>query len=253
MKKAVIIEDESIIANNLRKLIVQADKGWEVIQILPSVQTAIEWLEQHPSPDLIFSDIQLSDGISFEIFERYKTTVPVIFVTAYDEYALKAFKVNSIFYLLKPVSAEDVVAALDKYDWMFNGGMQQGTAIEQLLHDIQHKTVPAYKKRFLAHYMQSIIPVNESQITYFKKDQIIYLVTKDGNEMTTDYNTLDELEELLDPLFFFRANRQHIIHIDGVKQFKAHYNGKIQVTTPSGYEIEISREKAMSFKEWINR
>lgn len=253
MKRIIIIEDEQVIARNLKNLITRADEKMEVIAILSSVQDSIDWLSRNELPDIIFSDIQLSDGISFEIFEKTPVKCPVIFVTAYDQYAIRAFKVNGIDYLMKPVSLDEVKHALDKYARLTGAGIDQHANLKNMLTTIGKKDQPDYKTRFLAHYMNGMIPVSTEHIAGFKKDQLIYIVTRDGKELVTDYHSLDELEELVDPVIFFRANRQHIVHIDDVRNFKISFNGKIivQLNNPTLSQIEISREKAAAFKHWI--
>jgi two-component system LytT family response regulator len=253
MIQALIIEDEPIIARNLQMLIQAADSGIEIQQVLSTVQESIQWFNNHPAPDLIFSDVQLADGISFEIFEQISLQCPVIFITAYDQYALRAFQVNGIQYLMKPVSKAEVSTAIQKYYQLTSLGFNMRDNMQAMLRDVKTRDKMVYKTRFLAHYMRSMIPVADSQVSCFRKDQLIYLVTTDGREMMTDYHSLDELEELLDPLVFFRANRQHIIHISQIRDFKQLANGKLTVhlnpaTLP---EVEISREKAALFKSWI--
>jgi DNA-binding LytR/AlgR family response regulator len=217
------------------------------------VQESIQWLNNHPAPDLIFSDVQLSDGISFEIFDNIPLSCPVIFITAYDQYALRAFQVNGIQYLMKPISKEEVANAIQKFYQLTSFGLSMRDNMQAMLRDVKVRDKMMYKTRFLAHYMRSMIPVPDNQVSCFRKDQLIYLITADGREMMTDYHSLDELEELLDPAVFFRANRQHIIHINQVKDFKQLANGKLTVHINPGSlpEIEISREKAALFKSWI--
>lgn len=253
MIRVVIIEDESIIARNLRKMIEEADPSIQVEAVLPTVSGSLEWLRNNPAPDLIFSDIQLADGISFSIFEKHPINCAVIFITAYDEYAIRAFKLNSIHYLMKPVSPGEIAEAIQRFrKW---SGLQPGYGeqVNNLIADLKTPAVKRYKTRFMAHFMKSIVPIPEEQVSCFHKDQLIYLVTRDGKELITDYHTLEELEELIDPARFFRANRQHIIHIDAISRFRTSSTGKITIdlATPTATEIDVSREKAPAFRAWI--
>lgn len=253
MTRILIIEDEAVIARNLQKMILQADATLLCEAILPTVSAALTWLESHPAPELIFSDIQLADGNSFEIFEKHPVDCPIIFITAYDEYAIRAFRLNSLHYLLKPVNLEEISAAVAKFrKWQGNSGAYR-EQVGQLLQDMRHPGQRKFKTRFLAHHLKSIVPVPEEKVGCFRKDQLIYLLTREGQEMVTDYDSLEELEELLDPARFFRANRQHIIHLDAIHQFRTGVNGRIVVTLtgPAATEVEISREKAPHFREWM--
>jgi DNA-binding LytR/AlgR family response regulator len=253
MTRVIIIEDEAVISRNLQKMVLHADPDMQVEAILPTVAASLEWLSTHPLPDLIFSDIQLADGNSFEIFEKNPVDCPIIFITAYDEYAMRAFRLNSLHYLLKPVNREEIQEAIDKFHrWKgYPGNYRE--QMSQLLHDLQHPSQRKFKTRFMAHYLKSIVPVPEDRVSCFHKDQLIYLHTRDGQELVTDYDSLEELEELLDPEKFFRANRQYIIHLDAITQFRTGINGRIIVhLTGAGQpEIEISREKAPHFREWM--
>lgn len=253
--KIVIIEDESLTAKNLIRSIKQIEQGVEVVATLESVEAAVQWLLKNEQPDLFFMDIQLADGVSFEIFERTKITKPVIFTTAYNEYAIRAFKVNSVDYLLKPIDTEQLKNAIAKYKRNF--GHTQVEAVNELesfVSAFKRNDLPKYKERFLAHYRSGIIPVPASKVSHFIKDTIIYLVTVDNEKLVTDYNTIDEIEEVVDAKYFFRANRQTIIHVDAVDTYKKHDTGKIEVHVKcdKNAHIDVSREKANDFKNWID-
>ncbi|MCW5906440.1 MAG: response regulator transcription factor [Chitinophagales bacterium] len=254
--KALIIEDEILIAKNLSRLLKQIEPAIEIITVLDSVSASVKWLKENPAPDLIFMDIQLSDGVSFDIFNQVKIESPVIFTTAYNEYAIRAFKVNSVDYLLKPIDKDQLQKALDKFKKYF--GVKNEVAESQLkllLDNLQHKNTPRYKERFLAHYKGGIVPIAENRAAYFVKDTLIYLVTTDNEKLVTDYATIDELEEVVNPEKFFRANRQTMIAVEQVDAYKKHDTGKIEVhlKCDKNLRIDVSREKAHTFIDWIDK
>lgn len=253
--KVIIVEDESLIAKGLQRTLKQVDNTLEVLAVLDSVAASVKWLKEHNAPDLIFMDIQLADGVSFDIFDQIKVEAPVIFTTAYNEYAIRAFKVNSVDYLLKPIDKDALENALNKYKRIYNTDKQlMSEQIRALISNISKQDTPKYKERFLAHYKSGIVPVAEYQVSHFVKDTIIYLVTLDNQRLVTDYNTIDEIEEMVDPQKFFRANRQTIIRIDSVETYRKHDTGKIDVVMKcdNNLHIDISREKANEFKQWID-
>ncbi len=229
----------------------------EVIATLPGLQAAKAWFAQHQEPDLLFLDIQLSDGVSFELFNYVHIECPVIFTTAYNEYAIKAFKVNSIDYLLKPIDQADLAAALEKFKKLRNHSSSPSlqAQIQSLIADLTitgHQK--KYKERLMAHYKNTLVPISVDQIACFTKNELIYLVTSDNKKMIADFNTLEEAEQHLNPKCFFRANRQYIIHINSIDNLKHGFNGKIivKLKAPLLVEVDISREKAAAFKDWIN-
>lgn len=251
--KIVVIEDEKLVAAEQLTLLREFMPDAEIETVIDSVESGKEWFEKHAMPELIFSDIQLSDGLSFEIFEGQNILAPVIFTTAYDEFALRAFRLNSIDYLLKPIGKTELKRALDKFHSIRGSSNPEflRQQFEQLMHDMRQGK--KYKTRFSAHYGQSIIPVNSDKLSSFYKDELIFLLTRSGEKLISDYHTLDELEELLDPETFYRANRQFIVFIDAVLGFKTHYTGKLllQLEGHEGMEIVVSREKASAFKKWF--
>jgi DNA-binding LytR/AlgR family response regulator len=277
--KAVIIEDEPLVAKDLQNLLKRMDAGVEVLATLDSLAAARAWCEemlrQNFEPDVIFCDIQLSDGVSFDLFKPASTlasappiTCPVIFTTAYDEYALRAFKLNSIDYLLKPIDRDELAAALGKLErWRNAASKPESQAhllqrqMESLLQDIAHIQTqtqtqsPArrYKERFFVHAKGGMLLVDAAQVACFLKDELIYLVASDGKRLLTDYETMEELEEVLNPAEFFRANRQTIINLRAVEGFKSEFTGKLNVALkpPTGVRVDVSREKASAFKRWL--
>ena len=248
--KVLIIEDEPLVAKDLLKVIGRVAPDAEVMGTLSGVREAHNWFDNNPSPDLVLSDIQLSDGISFEIFESRKLKCPVIFTTAYDEYAIRAFKLNSIDYLLKPIDEKELSTALDKYR-----SLSEGTTITDQLKMLMSgwgKEQKKYKERFLSIQRNSMIPITQQEIGYFHKEELIFIHTMSDEKMIGEHQTLDEVESLVDPSVFFRVNRQFIIHLQTVARVKTTHKGlTVQLKPPFNFELDISREKATAFKEWL--
>lgn len=247
--KVLIIEDEPFVAKDLQNLLLQLEPGVTILGIISSVSKARQWFSENQSPDLVFSDVQLSDGISFEIFEGLHLRCPVIFTTAYDEYALRAFKLNSVDYLLKPVDGRELQAALTKYKSLSS----ESILAEQLKSLVGQWASPRkYKERFLTLHRNMLVPVLQNEIAFFHKEELIYLVTMDNEKLISDHQTLDEIESLLNPEVFFRVNRQYIIHIQSVARIRTTHKGlTVQLKPPFQAELDISREKAQAFKSWI--
>lgn len=256
--KALIIEDEILIAKEMEGNIREIDPGVEVIGILPSLKAARNWFLQNAEPDMIFMDVQLSDGVSFTLFDQFQLQCPVVFTTAYDQYAVRAFKVNGVDYLLKPVLKEDLQKAIAKCRKMAENKMQFPPGIESFLENFvrnQQASQPLYKEKFLVNSRNQWVPVRTSDIACFSKEHLFYAHTFSGEKHILNYESMEEIEELLDPKLFFRANRQWIVHIDAVKGIKPMDNLKLVVTlqAPLNYSIDISREKAPGFKKWVDR
>jgi DNA-binding LytR/AlgR family response regulator len=249
MMKALIIEDEIPASKHLRRILNETG-DIEVIGIIESISETVEWFESNHSPDLVFMDIHLADGIAFEIFNRVKIGCPVIFTTAYDEYALKAFKVNSIDYLLKPIEPEDVRNALKKLRALTSPVNMQN-ALESLLGTFRKTS--KYKTHFLIPARgDKLIPVQISDLACFYIDSgSVKAVGFDGKSYRLEY-TLDELSDLLDPEFYFRANRQYIISKSSVKDIDFWFNSRLsvnlKVTVPE--KILISKARIQEFKNW---
>lgn len=248
--KLLIIEDEPLVAKDLRNLIFAAEPKAEILQTISSVEAAKKWFAANPLPDLIFSDIQLSDGISFDIFESLHLSCPIIFTTAYDEYAIRAFKLNSIDYLLKPVDGKELAAALAKYKSLTSENIL-GDQLKALMNG-WGTNQKKYKERFLTLHRNTLVPVSQNDIAFFHKEELIYLQTTGNEKYISEHHTLDEVESLLDPSVFFRVNRQYIIHIQSVDRVKTTHKGlTVQLKAPLNTEIDISREKAVAFKNWL--
>jgi DNA-binding LytR/AlgR family response regulator len=257
MIKAVIIEDEALIARELQAKITAVAEDVKIVEILPSLKTAKKWFLQNAEPDLLFMDIQLSDGVSFELFEHFSLSCPVIFTTAYDEYAIRAFKVNGIDYLLKPIDMDDLKSAIDKCRKLAEGQQTPPASLQDLLKTLQQPQAngPAYKEKFIVSVRNTWVPVNTKDIACFMRDNLNYIHTFGGDKYMLDFNTLEEVEELLDPKVFYRANRQSIVNIDNIQSVKPHENQKLTLTlkAPAKTEVDISREKAPAFKKWFDR
>jgi DNA-binding LytR/AlgR family response regulator len=248
--KVLVIEDEPLVAKDLLKVIGRVAPDAEVIGMLASVKEAHKWFDANAAPDLVLSDIQLSDGISFEIFESRKLKCPVIFTTAYDEYAIRAFKLNSIDYLLKPIDEKELSAALDKYRALTEAASVSDQI--KVLMSSWGKEQRKYKERFLSIQRNSMVPVTQQEIGFFHKEELIFIHTMDNEKMIGEHQTLDEVEALIDPSVFFRVNRQYIIHLQTVARVKTTHKGlTVQLKAPFNFELDISREKATAFKEWL--
>lgn len=253
---AVIIEDESLVAKELQNRIQMVAPDVQIIEVLPSLKTAKKWFMNNAEPDLMFMDIQLNDGVSFELFDFYKLQCPVIFTTAYDEYALRAFKVNGIDYLLKPVDQEELRKAIDKCRKIIETKSSAPTDIQQLVKQLANgNTKSLYKEKFIVNQRNTWIPVNTTDIACFMRENLNYIFTFGGEKYILDFTTLEEVEELIDPNVFYRANRQCIININAIQSVKPHENAKLTVTLrqPLKFEADISREKAPAFKKWFDR
>lgn len=255
--KTIIIEDEPLIAKELRYKIEQVAPDVVVLEHLPSLKTARKWFLNNAEPDLIFMDIQLGDGVSFELFEEFQLHCPVIFTTAYDEYALRAFKNNGVDYLLKPVDEQELRLAIDRCRSLLARQQVAATvdwpALVRMLQ--QPGGGVTYKEKFIASVRNQWLPVRTADIACFSREQLNYLYTFSGERYLLDYNTLEEIEALLDPNLYFRANRQFIIHVDAIHSVRPHENQKLTVTlkAPLKLEVDISREKAPGFKKWLDR
>lgn len=247
----LIIEDESIAADKLQQMLEEIDPSSRVIAKLGSVSESIKWLLQHTA-DLIFLDIQLSDGISFAIFEQVNVNTPVIFTTAYDQYAIKAFQLNSISYLLKPIRKSELAESLQKFR---NLKSAFSIDFESLLAQLQGKE-PGYKKRFLIQIGEKIKKVELSEVAYFYVlEKGIYLKTFQGNSYPVEY-TLDKLENLIDPSRFFRINRKYLVNIDSIASMTAYSRGRVKLELKPAADDEfdtiVSIDRSADFKRWLN-
>ncbi|MCB2377517.1 LytTR family DNA-binding domain-containing protein [Hymenobacter sp. BT635] len=247
----LLLEDEYPAAERLQRLLLQAAPQARVAAVLDSVAGAVAWLTAHPAPDLIISDIQLADGLSLDVFDQIIVHSPVIFATAYDAYALRAFKANSVDYLLKPIKLAELQAALLKLrEW----GTPHGPArqLENLRDSLTRPGQP-YKTRFLVRSGEQLLPLPVSAVAWFQsRHEVTTLAATDGRRFVVDY-TLEQLESLLEPGQFFRLNRQFIAHLQAVQRLHPHFNGKLKLdlTPAPADEVMVSKEKATALKAWL--
>lgn len=247
----LIIEDESLAADKLEHMLKELDQDINILAKLGSIKESAKWLFQHTA-DLIFLDIQLSDGISFSIFEQITINTPVIFTTAFDQYAIKAFQINSISYLLKPIRKSDLAESLKKYKTLKSAF---SIDFEMLLANIQGRE-PDYKKRFLLQIGEKIKKIEVSEIAYFYVlDKGVYLRTDQGNSYSVEY-TLEKLETILNPSFFFRINRKYMINMDSISNMTAYSRGRIKLELKPKADEEldtiVSIDRSAEFKKWMN-
>lgn len=250
--KVLIIEDEKPSARRLKRMLAELNLTAETM--LHSVEESIEWFQNNPHPELIFLDIQLSDGLSFEIFEALEINSAVIFTTAYDEYALQAFKLNSIDYLLKPIDEDDLKKAVDKYKE--RAPQQQAVTLD--FEDIKKLLVNPvereYKKRFSVKVGQHLKLINIDDIEcFYSENKGTYAFTNEGRNYLLD-TTLEQLEEELEPHKFYRISRKFIVNISAIKDMISYTNSrlKIKLNTFSDSEIIVARERVKEFKEWLS-
>ena len=252
--KAVIVEDERAAVRDLTALLTDVTPEMEVIAVLDSISESVEWFKEHKSPDLVFMDIHLADGSAFEIFRHIEIACPVIFTTAYDEYALKAFKVNSVDYLLKPIGAEDVRNALKKLELFrtATGEPESGEDIQGLIRMLRRQE--SYKTHFLVPQKgDKLLPLSVESVYYFYINEgIVKAVTMEGKEYPVSH-TLDEIADSLNPMRFFRVNRQYLIARKAIKDIDLWFNGRLSVNliVPVPEKILISRVRVAEFKEWF--
>lgn len=250
--KVVIIEDEEIAAERLTALIKRYDASIEVTEIIDSVKNAVKYLSSNPFPDLMFVDIHLGDGLSFQIFEDVKVNTPIIFTTAFDEYAIQAFKLKSIDYLLKPVRQEELNSAIDKYkNWNMDGPKQELGLTA--LYELVQKKIPEYKNRFSITIGQKLKTIGIDEAAYFYAEgNIVYLVTKANQQYPVDF-TLESLCKQLNPNDFFRINRQYIVKLGSIENVHIYPKSKLKLSLFPAVkdEIFVSVDKVVKFKEWL--
>ena len=251
--KLLIIEDEGPAAKRLKELIKTVRPQCEILEVIDGVDSAVRWLSNHAAPDLIFMDIQLSDGISFDIFTKVKVEAPVIFTTAYDEYSLKAFKVNSIDYLLKPIEEEELDAAMKKFEQLHQSQITYNPqAFQEILSRLSRTN---YKERFLVKTGQALVNISVSDIAYlYSEEGLLYAKCQNGKRHVLDH-TLEQVEEMLNPKDFYRVNRKALIQIGAIEKIQTYLNSRLKLTLrPStNWDVIVSRERVGGFKEWLDR
>lgn len=246
--KVVIVEDERLASKRLEQLLKSVDPGIEIVKILESVDEAVNWFSQNIKPDLIFMDIQLDDGISFEIFDAVKIDAPLIFTTAYNEYAIRAFKVNSVDYLLKPIEQEALQIAIHKFNKLFAGNNDFEEKIAKVFGQISVK----YKSRFFVKIgiRYQSIPV-ENICCFFVEERNTFLKTKQDKTYDLDYS-LDQLQNMVDPGQFFRINRNYLVNMNCIGEIISYSTNRLKLMIGKTEQI-VSRDKVAEFKQWMDR
>ncbi len=255
--KILIIEDEPYSQQELIRLINKTGKDYELLGLIDSVEDSIKWLRNNPHPDLVFLDIQLADGLSFEIFREIELSSAVIFTTAYDEFAIKAFELNSIDYLLKPVNEDALETAFKKFEKMkrdISPG-KQSIHEEQLNKVIQLMATKDYKNRFLTRIGDQIKSIDISETAYFKaEDNIVFLIGNDKHKYIIEH-TLEQLDGMLNPKLFFRLNRSYISSIRSIKKVSKYFNSRllIDLEPPAEENVLVSRVRTKEFLDWLDQ
>jgi DNA-binding LytR/AlgR family response regulator len=253
--KIVIIEDEPQAARRLESLLMELVGEARIVARIDTVKKAVEYFFSNPPPDLAMMDIQLADGLSFEIFSQCEVRCPVIFTTAYDEYALKAFKVNSVDYILKPIDKEELARALQKFRTMKE--QSTGPSFEMLsnLEEVVRMLTRKYKSRFMIKVGEHLRTIEVSAIQYFySQDKTTFCVTGDNRRLILDY-TLEDLEEMVDPQVFFRINRKYMVSAGAINDIIHYTNSRLKLLLKNSadQEIIVAREKVQEFKTWLDR
>ena len=248
----LIIENEKPAADKIVRLLKKIDKSITILDVVETVEGAINRLQEKQKPDLILMDIQLDDGLCFEIFETINVDIPVIFTTAYDEYTLKAFKVNSVDYLLKPIDEESLKSALEKYKKLYTDNDPFRRDFRQLLNEFRNQ----YKSRFLIKIGDKYRSVTTGEISHFHIcERSVFLSDYQGKDYDVDYS-LEQLQNMLDPRKFFRINRECIINIDAIAQMHSYSSSRLHLTLKNQKENDIfvvSRDKVALFKKWVDK
>ncbi len=251
----LIVEDETPAVEKLGRYLQRYSPTIRVIKVCDSIALTVPWLTEHQAEiDLIFMDIQLKDGVSFSIFSQVKVQKPVIFITAYNEFALDAFKVNSIAYLLKPVTFDDLRAGLEKFENFRDQFVVNDIRIGNLKTLAEENGPKSYKSRFMVKVGDHIRSITADQILIFYADgRDVYLVTSQSRKFIIDF-TLEALEEVLDPALFFRANRTYILNINSIQDVVMYSNSRLKIATQPAWDKEliVSREKVGEFKDWFD-
>lgn len=253
----VIIEDEPAIVRNLEFLIKEIKPSIHIVKTLSSVVEASKWLDTHADEcDLLFMDIKLSDGLSFEIFKNNSFSIPVVFITAYNNYALEAFRCNGIDYILKPFNTDEIEKALDKYQNLSKSkGEISSEKIADLINYFKENGIQQdYKKSYLVHYQNKLIPLNIDKIHwFFTSQEIVYAYTEDATKYVID-SSLEKIQSEINPNQFYRANRQYIVQRKAIKDIDFYFNGRLMLNVypKSPEKIIVSKAKATECKKWMD-
>ena len=252
----LIIEDELPAARQLTKLLTQADPTIKIIEVIDSVEASVKWLQTFPMPDAVFMDIQIADGLSFDIFNHVEINCPVIFTTAFDHYAIKAFKVNAVDYLLKPIDEDELKTVLEKLETQ-NSKLKtslppeySSVFMKDILSQIKKET---FKERFLVKTGQNLLFFDTPDIAYFFSEDSLTQFYLFQNKKHLLEHTLDELESLLNPKDFFRINRKMILNIKSIQKISPHFNGRLKLELNPTYreDVFVARERVNDFKAWL--
>lgn len=250
----LIIEDEPQAAKRMETLVYELLPKARVLDKIDSVRKSVQWFRSHPAPDLALMDIQLADGISFQIFEMCEVKCPVIFTTAYDEYALKAFKVNSIDYILKPVDKTELQAALQKLEKLTStsdGTRKLLSSIEEVVHKLSRK----YKERFVIKVGEHLRAVEVKDILYFySQDKTTFCHTNENRNHILDY-TLEQLEDMIDSDVYFRINRKYFVRAEAIQDIISYTNSRLKLVLKNSQDndVIVARERVQEFKQWLDR
>jgi len=251
--KVLIVEDEHLASQKLKQLLLKIDDSIQIMDILESVHATIDWISNHPRPDLIFMDIQLDDGVCFEIFNTIEINTPVIFTTAYDQYAIKAFKVNSVDYLLKPISGEDLAAALKKFNQRYPVEDRQHEKINLLYDQLVKKE---YKSRFFVKLGTHFFSISTTDIAcFYIRERSTFIKSKVGKNFDIDFS-LEQVQSMVDPDQFFRINRIYIVNLDSITDIINYSTNRLKIKLKNFEHLEdliVSREKTSDFKQWLDR
>lgn len=253
--RILIIEDEPLAAKKLKGLVKEINPDAEILSVLESVDESLEWLKANDHPDIILSDIHLSDGICFNIYSRIEVECPIVFTTAYEKYAIQAFEVNSIDYLLKPIQKERLENALQKAQKLPEQISMSKSVLFEEFKTLLSKSNREYKNRFLCKIGNKIKSVPVENINYFySKDKMTFIVDKSSNRYPVN-NTLDELDQIVDPKHFFRVNRKYIVNFNALDEISPYFKGrlKLKLTPHIEDDIVVSTERSPIFKSWLDR
>jgi len=257
--KILIVEDEELAVKKLQKTLLALGEDIDIVGSSDSIAATVEWLQSHPAPELILMDIELADGQSFEIFNLIEVKSPVIFTTSYDEYALKAFKVNSVDYLLKPIQKDELEAAITKFKNLrqaFSTEKKEDSQINALVRELQQTLqTKDHRKRFLVKHLQKLVSIEVNAIAYFySDDRLSFFKTYEDKKYVLDY-TIDEIEKMIDPDAFFRINRAFLVSITCIDQIQDYFGNRLKLNLKPAIDKEalVSREKVSEFKNWMGK
>jgi DNA-binding LytR/AlgR family response regulator len=250
----LIIEDEPQAAKRIETLVMELLPSARILDKIDSVKKSVQWFKNNASPDLTLMDIQLADGTSFQIFEQCEVKCPVIFTTAYDEYALKAFKVNSIDYILKPVDKNELSAALKKLETLTRNSDDTRKLLTSI-GDVVHKLSKKYKERFVIKVGEHLRTIEVKDILYFySQDKATFCHTNENRNHILDF-TLEQLEDMIDPMVYFRVNRKYFVRAEAIQDIISYSNSRLKLVLKNSQDSDVivARERVQEFKQWLDR